>query len=157
MKEVNRVIDCDVLVIGGGLAGCLAAISARETLGTDSTVVIVDKSKISRSGQSTFAAGIYTVFDPAEDDLDDWLEEIVHAGEYLNDQPWCRQLFENSLRVASNIDNWGTSYGKTVFLHDEQGGLDIDIQPVDTPFVKPREAYSEPPGVPVEETRVTRE
>ncbi|MBI4321280.1 MAG: FAD-binding protein, partial [Chloroflexi bacterium] len=33
MKEVNRVIDCDVLVIGGGLAGCLAAISARETLG----------------------------------------------------------------------------------------------------------------------------
>ncbi|MCL5960277.1 MAG: FAD-dependent oxidoreductase [Chloroflexi bacterium] len=121
MKEVNQTIDCDVLIIGGGLAGCLAAVAAKETLGGDSWVVIVDKSKISRSGQSTFAAGIFTAFDPEEDDLQQWMEEIVHAGEYLNDQLWCKQLFENQLRVAKSIDAWGRSYGKTVFLHDEDG------------------------------------
>ncbi|MCL5962125.1 MAG: FAD-dependent oxidoreductase [Chloroflexi bacterium] len=121
MKEVNQTIDCDVLIVGGGLAGCLAAVAAKETLGADSRVVIVDKSKISRSGQSTFAAGIFTAFDPEEDDLQQWMEEIVHAGEYLNDQLWCKQLFDNQLRVANSIDGWGTSYGKTVFLRDENG------------------------------------
>lgn len=121
MKEVNEVIECDVLVIGGGLAGCLAAIAARETLGGDSRVVIADKSKISRSGQSTFAAGIFTVFDPEEDDVQQWMDEIVTAGEYLNDQPWCQQFFENSYRVATNIDSWGQKYRKVVFLRDESG------------------------------------
>ena len=121
MKETNQAIDCDVLIVGGGLAGCLAAISAKETLGNDSRIVIVDKSKISRSGQSTFAAGIFTFFDPEEDDVQQWMEEIVSAGEYLNDQMWCKQLFENSYRIARNIDSWGRSYGKTVFLRDENG------------------------------------
>ena len=121
MREVNETIDCDVLVVGGGLAGCLASISARETLGDDSRVIIVDKAKISRSGQSSFAAGIYTIFDPEEDDLEQWMEEIVVAGEYLNDQLWCKQFFENSYRVASNIDAWGRSYRKSVFLRDENG------------------------------------
>ncbi|MBI4318443.1 MAG: FAD-binding protein [Chloroflexi bacterium] len=123
MREVNETINCDVLVVGGSLAGCSAAIAAKETLGSDSRIVVVDKAKTSRSGQSPFAAGIYTVFDPQEDDLQQWMEEIVSTGEYLNDQLWCQQLFEHSFRVANNIDTWGQSYGKVVFVRDENGRI----------------------------------
>ena len=69
----------------------LAALEAKEALGPDSKVAIVDKGFLSRSGQSAFAAGIWTFFDPEQDDMDLWLEEIVTSGEYLNDQRWYDQ------------------------------------------------------------------
>lgn len=121
MKAVTNVIDCDVLVVGGGIAGCLAALTARDQLGDTARVVIVDKARIGRSGQSPFAAGVFTVFDPDEDDLDEWLEEIVVSGEYLNDQLWCRQMFEHSRRVAQQLDDWAIGYRSLVFVKDENG------------------------------------
>ena len=55
MKTVNLVtIDTDVLIIGGGLAGCMAAIKAAET--KDLRVTLVDKSNTIASGCA--AAGI---------------------------------------------------------------------------------------------------
>ncbi|HVC12897.1 MAG TPA: FAD-dependent oxidoreductase, partial [Burkholderiales bacterium] len=39
--------DTDVLIIGGGLAGCNAALGAAER---GASVVVVDKGKIERSG-----------------------------------------------------------------------------------------------------------
>src|SRR4030042_2189220 len=113
MKVIDQKISSDVLVVGGGLAGCLAALEAKETLGNDVQVVIVDKGLISRSGQSPFAAGIWTFFDPDQDDMDLWLEEIITSGEYLNDQLWCRQLYETGHGVALKVDHWATELGKS--------------------------------------------
>lgn len=123
MKVIDQKISCDVLVIGGGLAGCLAAIQAKEVLGKEGKVTIVDKGFISRSGQSPFAAGIWTFFDPAQDDMNLWLEEIITSGEYLNDQLWCRQLYEMGHRVALDVDRWATELGKVVFVKDENGKM----------------------------------
>ena len=121
MKEVNQLIESDVLVIGGGLAGSLAGIAAKEAMGEGGKVVVVDKGKLGRSGQSPFAAGIYTAFNPAEDDWDEWMQEIVEWGEYLNDQEWCKLMFEKMLPVAQRIDNWGQQYGLKVFERDASG------------------------------------
>ena len=79
----DEVVKSEVLVIGGGIAGAAAAIAARKA-GAD--VVLVDKAVVARSGQSTFAAGIYAVCFPERDNLDDWVEEMIDLGEYLNDQ-----------------------------------------------------------------------
>jgi succinate dehydrogenase/fumarate reductase flavoprotein subunit len=55
MNTVNLVtLDTDVLIIGGGLAGCMAAIKAAET--KDLLVTLVDKSNTIASGCA--AAGI---------------------------------------------------------------------------------------------------
>ena len=43
----DRIIETDVLIIGGGLAGCNAAIAAAEK---GARVVVTDKGKIERSG-----------------------------------------------------------------------------------------------------------
>ena len=59
MPEKNS-IETDVLVIGGGMAGCFAAIKAKDK-GLD--VTLVDKGYVSKSGQTPFA-GSYAVYHP---------------------------------------------------------------------------------------------
>ena len=51
---------CDVLVVGGGMAGCFAAIKARQK-GAD--VILIDKGYVGKSGQSPYA-GSFMVFNP---------------------------------------------------------------------------------------------
>jgi len=119
--EVNEFVESDVLIIGGGIAGSMAGIAAKEALGDSGKVVVVSKGRVGRSGQSPFAAGIFAVFDPALDDMDVWLEEAVELGEYLNDQEWCKLLFQKMLPVAQLIDGWGQDYGVKLFERDADG------------------------------------
>ncbi|MBI4317375.1 MAG: FAD-binding protein [Chloroflexi bacterium] len=116
---ISKTIDTDILVIGGGLAGCEAAIKAKRE---DNTVVLVDKGYVSRSGASPLAAGAINICLP-EDDKDVWLREIVQRGEYLNDQEWVKLQLENGYPLAMEIDAWGGAYGYEVLERDEQGAL----------------------------------
>lgn len=106
--------ECDVLVVGGGLAGCWAAIRAKDFA---DRVLLVDKSKVSRSGASTFAAG--TMLCPLpEDDLGPWLKEIVEGGEYLNDQEWVELMLREQVDRIQDLQSWGAPFEK-----DERGNL----------------------------------
>lgn len=116
--EPQNIIDCDVLVVGGGLGGCVAAVTARERGAP--RVVLVDKGKVSRSGQSVFSAGIWALNLPGED-LDTWVEESVVTGDYLNDQHWVRQLWENNYQVASAVDGWCAESGREAFKKTPPG------------------------------------
>jgi adenylylsulfate reductase, subunit A len=49
-RTKNEVVTADVLIIGGGAAGCMAAIGAREQGDVD--VLILEKAEISRSGDA---------------------------------------------------------------------------------------------------------
>ncbi len=112
-REV-RTYDCDVLVIGGGLAGTWAAIRAKELTGN---VVLVDKAKISKSGTSTFAAGVMLA-PQAGDDFDAWLKEIVEQGNYINDQDWVKVILNEQLKIISELQRWGVEFEK-----DKEGKL----------------------------------
>lgn len=116
--HVDSIQKCDILVIGGGLAGCLAALAAKEELGPEGKVVIVDKGYLSRSGQSPWAAGSYCVFYPELDDKQVWLEEMITQGEFLNDQYWCQQWLEKGHKVADKVDGW-----TNCFLRDGKGEI----------------------------------
>jgi succinate dehydrogenase/fumarate reductase flavoprotein subunit len=118
--KADEVIKSEVLVIGGGIAGTAAAISARTT-GVE--VTLVDKAVVARSGQSTFAAGIYAIYFPEKDNLDDWAEEMIDLGEYLNDQTWVDLLWQRNHQVAMELDGWGAEYGRQVFEKDEKGNF----------------------------------
>ena len=109
----TRIIDTDVLVIGGGLAGCWAAISAKESA---DRVTLLEKAVVARSGASTFTNSMLAP--PPEGEVDAWLTEIVEAGEYLNDQEWVRNLLlEQPLRVEQ-MAGWGVP-----FERDSEGRL----------------------------------
>ena len=107
-------LDCDVLVIGGGLAGCWAALKAKEYA---PNVILVDKGKVSRSGISSFAgAGICCPY--PTDDLDDWQRELVKKDEYLADQDWIEILFQEQPKRIREMEEWGVA-----FERDEKGNL----------------------------------
>ncbi|MBI2934051.1 MAG: FAD-binding protein [Chloroflexi bacterium] len=107
-------IECDVLVIGGGLAGCWAALRAKEKA---RRVVLVEKGKVTRAGKSAFSgAGILCPF--PTDDLDAWRREIVVRGEYLADQDVVDALLQEQPARIKDMEDWGLSYER-----DEKGNL----------------------------------
>ena len=95
----------------------MAAIRARE-FGVK--VLIVDKAKISKSGCSPFAAGIYNAVLP-EDDPMLWAKEVIEAGDFLNDQEWVRRHAQLSHPIITLIDGWGKEHNLTIFERDSKG------------------------------------
>lgn len=114
-----KTVECDVLIVGGGAAGCGAAIKARDIA---ERVVLVEKGQVGRSGCSPFAAGIWTIKFP-EDDKELWMKEIIESGEYLNDQEWVNTLLEGIHPLSVELDQWGRDYGKIIFEKDDKGNF----------------------------------
>jgi succinate dehydrogenase/fumarate reductase flavoprotein subunit len=123
---VLTLIECDVLVIGGGMAGCFAASKAREQ-GLD--VLLVDKGYVSRSGETPYA-GDTAVFDPAwGHDLGQWLEQVNVVGEYMNNRHWNELVFRDSRERFADLRAWGVQFlekdGEFVRLPHPYKNLDL--------------------------------
>lgn len=110
---VSKILDTDVLVIGGGLAGCLAAIAAKDFA---PRVMLVDKAIVSRSGCSSWA--YYSLAPAPPESLAEWREELVKQGEYINDQDWVDVLLKEHTQRLADMERWGVPFEK-----DEQGNL----------------------------------
>ena len=111
--SLENIVETDVLVIGGGMAGCFAAIKAKEQ-GID--VTLVDKGYAGKSGQTPFA-GSYAVFHPEwGHNLDGWMEQINTVGEYVNNRKWTEIGFKDSYDRYQDLVSWGVEFEK-----DEDG------------------------------------
>lgn len=110
MKRFNA----DVLVLGGGLAGCWAAYRASQV---GAKAILVDKGRVGTTGCSAFAAGDILWWTP-QDDLNQWINNYARWGGYLLDPAWfvilCHDIHERVLEMAQ----WGAP-----FERDEQGNL----------------------------------
>ena len=113
--SLDRFFETDVLVIGGGMAGCFAAIKAKEK---GVNVTLVDKGYVSNSGSSPWPHS-YCVFNPEwGHNLNDWMDHINIAGEYVNNQEWTELIFKESYARYQDLISWGFE-----FLKDERGEL----------------------------------
>ncbi len=102
------MFEAGVLVVGGGLAGCTAAIKARDA---GVSVILVDKGYVGKSGQTPFA-GSYCVFNPEwGDDLDEWMEQIDTVGEYVNNRTWTELCLRESYERYLELMSWGVKFG----------------------------------------------
>lgn len=89
---MDRTIQTDVLVIGGGQAGFFAAMKAQEQ---GVKVTMVDKGYAGKSGQSqNITCMIY--FDPVKNDLAKWMAEGPLADEYLENRDWVEVVYRES-------------------------------------------------------------
>jgi len=105
----EHIIETDVLVIGGGMAGCFAAIKAKEQ-GVD--VTLVDKGYAGKSGQTPFAAH-YSIFNADwGDDLDAWIEQVNRTGDYVNNRVWTEMAFKESYARYQDLVSWGVEFHK---------------------------------------------
>src|ERR1041384_8846869 len=93
MSAMNGVlIDTDVLVIGAGAGGLLAALSAKRHGPPGTRVTLVDSWLIGRTGHTAFSNAWFIVALPG-DDIDGILHEIIAGNDGIADQ----QLLPQSL------------------------------------------------------------
>lgn len=114
MAERAKVMECDVLVIGGGFAGTNAAIRAKEIA---ERVILVEKGRVGQSGNSPIS-GCFILCPTDNDDLDVWLKELVVRGEYMADQDWVQVLLSSQTKMLREIDKLGP-----VLEKDDKGRL----------------------------------
>src|SRR5487761_2350158 len=88
-----KTLETDILVVGGGIAGCYAALRAKRA--GAGRVMLVDKAVPGKSGTSTFAAGVIAIFFPKKDRLEQWMSQLVELGDGLNDQKWLQIVLES--------------------------------------------------------------
>ncbi|MBI5441404.1 MAG: FAD-binding protein [Deltaproteobacteria bacterium] len=129
----ERLYEADVLVIGGGIAGCFAAIRAREQ-GAD--VILVDKGYAGKAGATPMAAlGYLVCSEEWGSDLRTCLDEVTRKGQYVNDRDWTEAILRESLSTYEELVKWGASFpsehpeGKPYF----KGYAPFTIAPVGTP------------------------
>jgi len=104
----NR-LEADVLVIGGGIAGCFAAIKAREQ---GAEVILVDKGFVGKSGQTPYARG-FMAFNPDwGHKLDVWMDYINKTSEYVNNRYWTEITIKESYARYQDLVSWGVQFKK---------------------------------------------
>lgn len=106
--SIERVYETDILVIGGGIAGCFSAIRAREQ-GAD--VIMVDKGYVGKAGATPMASLGYLVYNSDwGTDLNACVEAVSRKGEYVNDREWTELVFRESLSTYRDLMSWGVSF-----------------------------------------------
>ncbi len=128
-EEIEEVVvTADLLIIGGGNAGCFAAIEARKA-NPDIKVVILEKAHISRSGACSAGMDAINTYIPegkTPEDLVRWSRSQVGGGPIREDLALSNAKELN--RAVDDLEEWGLP-----IIRDEngkvkyRGGWDISI------------------------------
>lgn len=110
-KLSGTLIDTDVLVIGAGAGGLLAALSAKRHGPPGTRVTLVDTWLIGRTGHTAFSNAWKIVVCP-EDDLDGILREIVAGNDGIADQVLVREVLANSYARLKDFEAIGMTFGR---------------------------------------------
>lgn len=105
----DEILSTDILVIGGGIAGCLAAVRAREA---GCRVILVDKASVGRSGISHQMNGVLTCFQPESDNASEWYKECVQASQGLADLERLEGMVEETSERVKELESWGVKFQK---------------------------------------------
>jgi succinate dehydrogenase/fumarate reductase flavoprotein subunit len=115
MENLGEVVSTDLLIIGGGLAGLVAALKAKEY---PIDVLLVEKQTIGWSGKAPKVGGGLWVMLP-EDDADQFAEyHIRNIGCYLNDQELLDAYARESFGAVQQMMEWGVGLAR-----DAEGNL----------------------------------
>lgn len=110
----------DVLVIGGGTAGTMAAIKAKQA-NPEADVLILEKANIRRSGAISMGMdGVNTAVIPGNSTPEQYVREVTIANDGILNQ---KAVFQTGLlgyEVIQELETWGVQFQK-----DTQGNYDL--------------------------------
>jgi succinate dehydrogenase/fumarate reductase flavoprotein subunit len=105
----GTLIDTDVLVIGGGAGGLLAALSAKRHGRPGTRVTLVDSWLIGRTGHTAFS-NAWTIVVSPDDDLDGILREIIAGNDGIADQHLVRETLAASYARIKDFEAIGMRF-----------------------------------------------
>jgi succinate dehydrogenase/fumarate reductase flavoprotein subunit len=118
MKIVKRAVD--FLVVGGGTAGCMAAIKAKHQ-NPDAHVLVLEKANIRRSGAIAMGMdGVNTAVIPGNSTPEQYVKEITIANDGILDQKCVLKTGELGFSVIQELEEWGVKFQK-----DNEGEYDL--------------------------------
>jgi succinate dehydrogenase/fumarate reductase flavoprotein subunit len=100
----DRSFSTDILVIGGGSAGLVAAIKSAET---GRRVILVEKSHVGKAGVSYFAWPDMEVYKEGVHDLKKHMDFVIQAGEYVNNRDWVEIILKETYARYQELLSWG--------------------------------------------------
>jgi succinate dehydrogenase/fumarate reductase flavoprotein subunit len=112
MNAVRKIVDCDVLIIGGGLAACMAALEAAKR---GVRVVLVDKGRLGRSGSSPTSGGVsqaaFGHADPRDSKAMHFSDTII-GGEFIPHQEIVRAVVNEVTDRVVELEEIGLRFKK---------------------------------------------
>ena len=113
MSDPIQTTDCDVLIIGGGLAACMAALEASKR---NMDVVLVDKGRLGRSGSSPTSGGVpqaaFAHADP-RDSKEMHFRDTIVGGDFIPNQKIVRAIVNEVTDRVIELEEMGLHFKKT--------------------------------------------
>ena len=107
-------LDCDVLVIGGGTAGTMAALSAAEN---GAQVLLLEKAHVRHSGALAMGMdGVNNAVIPGKATPEDYVAEITRANDGIINQRTIYQTATRGFAMVQRLERYGVKFEK-----DEHG------------------------------------
>ena len=108
MYKINKTYDTDVLVMGGGIAGLMAAIGAADA---GAGVIVAEKANTKRSGSGATGNDHFRCWIPEKhgDDYRIILNEVLNFSQFglCHDTALTKRFLEKSFDIVKLWDEWG--------------------------------------------------
>lgn len=100
-----EIVKSDVLIIGGGLAGMMAALAARSC---GKAVTIVSKRPIGKAGNTLVSGGgISSATGEEQNNAENFLQDIMRSGKGLNNGTLAHKLAAESPSILRQLEEYG--------------------------------------------------
>ena len=110
MKRID--MEFDLVVIGGGTGGPMAAVKAKEK-NPKLRVLLIDKANVKRSGAISMGMdGLNNAVIPGHATPEQYVKEITIANDGIVDQEAVMAYAANSFDMINELDRWGVKFEK---------------------------------------------
>jgi succinate dehydrogenase/fumarate reductase flavoprotein subunit len=124
--SIDQIVDglsevaCDVLVIGGGTAGPMAALKAKKR-NPNATVILLEKANVKRSGAISMGMdGLNNAVIPGYATPEQYTKEITIANDGIVNQKAVYKYAQNCYSIIEELDSFGIRFQK-----NDNGDFDV--------------------------------